>query len=42
VPDAGYRTRRFEERVVWLLGLFERLERRERQLREGISPSTQS
>jgi 15-cis-phytoene synthase len=42
VPVAGYRARRFEERVVWLLGLFERLERREQQLREGMTPSMQS
>lgn len=42
VPAAGYRARRFEERVVWLLGLFERLERREQQLGESMTPSTQS
>ncbi len=42
MPVAGYRARRFEERVVWLLGLFERLERREQQLSTGMTPSTQS
>jgi 15-cis-phytoene synthase len=42
LPAAGHRAHRFEERVVWLLGLFERLERRERQLRERMTPSPQS
>jgi len=39
---AGYRARRFEERVVWLLGLFERLERGERRLHPGMAQPTQS
>jgi phytoene synthase len=42
VPAAGYRARRFEERVVWLLGLFERLERGERRLHPGMAQPTQS
>jgi phytoene synthase len=42
VPAACYRARRFEERVVWLLRLFERLERSERQLHQGLAHPTQS
>lgn len=38
----GARGRRFEERVVWLLGLFERLERSDRRLHPGMAQSTQS
>jgi phytoene synthase len=42
VPAASYRARRFEERVVWLLGLFERLERSERSLSPGMVQPTRS
>jgi hypothetical protein len=42
IPAAGYRARRFEERVVWLLGLFERLERSERRRHPGMPQPTQS
>jgi phytoene synthase len=41
VNVAGYRARRFEERVVWLLSLFERLERGERQFHPGMAQPTQ-
>jgi phytoene synthase len=39
-PDTA--ARRFEERVVWLLGLFERLERLERAGRQGLSSSARA
>jgi phytoene synthase len=42
VSVVGYRARRFEERVVWMLSLFERLERSERRLHPGMPQPTQS
>lgn len=37
VPDAEPRPKTYAERIVWMFGLFERLERRDQLLRQGAS-----